>query len=87
MGPSWRGRSRVPTTREAELAKLIENTFRHVNIALVNEIAMFATDLGIDVWGALDAAANQTLRFHAVRPGSRGRRSLPSLGPQLLLGT
>src|SRR3954447_14122963 len=40
-------------TREAELTKLIENTFRHVNIALVNELAMFAGDLGIDVWQAI----------------------------------
>ena len=44
----------VPTkgTREAELTKLLENTFRHVNIALVNELAMFAGDLGIDIWEA-----------------------------------
>ena len=39
-------------TREAELTKLLENTFRHVNIALVNELAMFAADLDIDVWEA-----------------------------------
>jgi len=46
----------VSTTRVAELTKLLENTFRHVNIALVNEVAMFANDLGIDVWEVLGAA-------------------------------
>src|SRR4029079_13162518 len=40
----------VATTREAELVKLLENTFRHVNIALVNELAMFARDLDVDIW-------------------------------------
>jgi len=40
----------VGSPKEAELTKLLENTFRHVNIALVNELAMFAADLGIDVW-------------------------------------
>jgi len=42
--------------KEAELAKLLENTFRHVNIALVNEIAIFAHQLGVDIWEAIDAA-------------------------------
>ena len=37
----------APGTREAELAKLLENTYRHVNIALVNELAMFAAELGM----------------------------------------
>jgi UDP-N-acetyl-D-glucosamine dehydrogenase len=59
----------VETTREAELVKLIENTFRHVNIALVNEIAMFANDLGIDVWRALDAAATKPFGFMRFDPG------------------
>lgn len=45
----------VPTfsCKEAELAKLLENTFRHVNIALANELAVFAHDLGIDIRGAI----------------------------------
>ncbi len=59
----------VSTTREAELTKLLENTFRHVNIALVNELAMFASDLGIDVWEAIDAAATKPFGFMKFTPG------------------
>jgi UDP-N-acetyl-D-glucosamine dehydrogenase len=59
----------VSTPRAAELAKLIENTFRHVNIALVNEIAMFAAALGVDVWEALDAAATKPFGFMRFNPG------------------
>ena len=59
----------VRGTREAELAKLIENTFRHVNVALVNEIAMFAADLGVDVWEALDAAGTKPFGFMRFDPG------------------
>lgn len=54
---------------EAELAKIIENTFRHVNIALVNELAMFAHDLGIDVNDAIDAASTKPFGFMPFRPG------------------
>lgn len=56
-------------TREAELTKLLENTFRHVNIALVNEIAMFANDLDIDVWDAIDAASTKPFGFMPFTPG------------------
>jgi len=59
----------VPRPREAELAKLIENTFRHVNIALVNELAIFAADLGVDIWAALDAAATKPFGFMRFEPG------------------
>jgi UDP-N-acetyl-D-glucosamine dehydrogenase len=59
----------VRSPREAELAKLIENTFRHVNIALINEIAMFAHDLGIDVWEAIDAASSKPFGFMRFTPG------------------
>ena len=59
----------VATTKEAELAKLLENTFRHVNIALVNEIAVFAHELGVDVWNAIDAAATKPFGFLPFRPG------------------
>jgi UDP-N-acetyl-D-glucosamine dehydrogenase len=55
--------------REAELTKLIENTFRHVNVALVNEVAMFAADLGVDVWEALDAATTKPFGFMRFNPG------------------
>jgi UDP-N-acetyl-D-glucosamine dehydrogenase len=56
-------------TREAELTKLLENTFRHVNIALVNELAVYASDLGIDVWEAVDAASTKPFGFMPFRPG------------------
>ena len=59
----------VADTRTAELTKLLENTFRHVNIALVNELAMFAADLGIDVWEAIDAASTKPFGFMPFRPG------------------
>jgi UDP-N-acetyl-D-glucosamine dehydrogenase len=59
----------VGSPREAELAKLIENTFRHVNIALVNEVAMLAHDLGVDVWQAIDAAATKPFGFMKFTPG------------------
>lgn len=59
----------VRSTREAELTKLLENTFRHVNIALVNELAMFARDLGIDIWDAIDAAETKPFGFMPFRPG------------------
>ncbi|MDA8295339.1 MAG: nucleotide sugar dehydrogenase [Actinomycetota bacterium] len=59
----------VSRPREAELAKLIENTFRHVNIALVNEIAMFAHDLGVDIWEALDSASTKPFGFMRFNPG------------------
>ncbi|MCW2779517.1 MAG: UDP-glucose/GDP-mannose dehydrogenase [Frankiales bacterium] len=59
----------VPSPREAELAKLLENTFRHVNIALVNELAMFASDLGIDIWATIDAAATKPFGFLRFSPG------------------
>ena len=59
----------VSRPREAELAKLIENTFRHVNIALVNELAMFAAELGVDVWEALDAASSKPFGFMRFNPG------------------
>ncbi|MEO1063537.1 MAG: nucleotide sugar dehydrogenase [Actinomycetota bacterium] len=59
----------VPGCKEAELTKLIENTFRHVNIALVNELAMFANDLGIDVWESIDAASTKPFGFMRFTPG------------------
>jgi len=59
----------VGSTAEAELTKLLENTFRHVNIALVNELAMFARDLGVDIWSAIDAAATKPYGFMRFTPG------------------
>ncbi len=59
----------VSTPAVAELAKLLENTFRHVNIALVNELAVFAHELGIDVWEAIDAASTKPFGFMRFTPG------------------
>jgi nucleotide sugar dehydrogenase len=59
----------VSSPREAELTKLLENTFRHVNIALVNELAMYASDLGIDVWEAIDAASTKPFGYMRFTPG------------------
>ncbi len=61
----------VPTVglREAEFAKLLENTYRHVNIALINEMAVFCHEIGIDLWASIDAAATKPFGFEAFRPG------------------
>ncbi|MET8308622.1 nucleotide sugar dehydrogenase [Micromonospora sp. NPDC005173] len=59
----------VGSTRVAELTKLIENTFRQVNIALVNELAVLSHELGIDIWQAIDAAATKPFGFMSFRPG------------------
>ena len=56
-------------TREAETAKLLENTYRHVNIALVNEMAQFCHELGIDLWNAIDMAGTKPFGFQAFYPG------------------
>ncbi len=55
--------------KEAELAKLLENTFRHVNIALVNELAVFANELGINIWEVIDAASTKPFGFMRFVPG------------------
>jgi UDP-N-acetyl-D-glucosamine dehydrogenase len=59
----------VSGTRVAELTKLLENTFRHVNIALVNELAMFAEAMGIDVWEGIDAASTKPFGYLRFTPG------------------
>jgi UDP-N-acetyl-D-glucosamine dehydrogenase len=53
----------------AELAKVFENTFRHVNIALVNELGHLATTIGVDVWHTLDLAASKPFGFTKFLPG------------------
>ncbi len=60
---------RAKGTREAETAKLLENTYRHINIALVNEMARFCHDLGIDLWDVIRAAATKPFGFQAFYPG------------------
>src|ERR1700722_12954392 len=59
----------VSSPGEAELAKLIENTFRHVNIALMNELAMFGHELGVNVWEAIDAASTKPFGYMPFYPG------------------
>ena len=56
-------------TREAEMAKLLENTYRHVNIAMVNEMAQFCHELGIDLWNVIDLAKSKPFGFQAFYPG------------------
>jgi len=60
---------RTGGTREAELSKLLENTYRHVNIALMNEMAVFSHELGIDLWAAIEAAATKPFGYVAFYPG------------------
>ena len=60
---------KVSSPREAELAKLIENTYRHVNIALVNELAIYAHEMGIDIWEAIEAAASKPFGYQPFWPG------------------
>lgn len=59
----------VAGTREAEMAKLLENTFRHVNIALVNEMAVFCRELSIDLHEVIKAAATKPFGFMPFYPG------------------
>lgn len=59
----------VSGTREAEMTKLLENTYRHINIALVNEMAVFCHDLGINLWEVIDAARTKPFGFQAFYPG------------------
>ena len=75
---------RVSTARAAEMAKLLENTYRAVNIGLVNEMAQLAHELGIDIWEVIDAAATKPFGFQAFYPGPGvGGHCIP-LDPQYL---
>ena len=60
---------RVDSATEAELVKLLENTFRAVNIGLINEMAMIAHELGVDIWNVVDAAATKPYGFIPFYPG------------------
>src|ERR1700733_3482179 len=69
---------RVSTTEAAELTKLLENIFRSVNIALVNELAMLTDRMGIDIWEVVDAAATKPYGFMRFEPGpGMGGHCLP----------
>ena len=59
----------VSTPKEAEMTKLLENTFRHVNIALVNELAIFAHQLGVNIWESIEAASTKPFGFMKFTPG------------------
>src|SRR3974377_858043 len=59
----------VSSTRAAEMAKLLENIFRCVNIALVNELKMLSLRMGIDIWEVIDAAATKPFGFMPFYPG------------------
>jgi UDP-N-acetyl-D-glucosamine dehydrogenase len=59
----------VSSTRAAEMVKLLENTFRSVNIGLVNEVALMCGRLGVDVWEVIDAAASKPFGFMPFYPG------------------
>ena len=59
----------VTSTKSAELVKLLENTFRAVNIGLVNEVAIMCDKLGIDVWEVIEAAATKPFGFMPFYPG------------------
>lgn len=59
----------VSTTEAAELVKLLENTFRSVNIGLANEMAIVCDKLGVDVWEVIDAAATKPFGFMKFTPG------------------
>ncbi len=68
----------VSTPDAAELSKLLENIFRSVNIALVNELAMLCERLGIDIWEVVDAAASKPFGFMRFDPGpGMGGHCLP----------
>ncbi len=60
-------RARGP--REAETVQVLETNFRHVNIALVNEMAVLCHDLGVDLWDVIRCAETKPFGFHAFRPG------------------
>lgn len=59
----------VSSPAVAEMAKLLENTYRHVNIALANEMAILCDDLGLDVWEVIEAASTKPFGFEAFYPG------------------
>jgi UDP-N-acetyl-D-glucosamine dehydrogenase len=59
----------VSSAEAAEMAKLLENTFRMINIGLVNELAIMCERLGVDVWEVIDAAASKPFGFMKFTPG------------------
>jgi UDP-N-acetyl-D-glucosamine dehydrogenase len=69
---------RVSSPEAAEMSKLLENIFRSVNIAMVNELAMLADRMGLDIWEVIDAAATKPYGFMRFEPGpGMGGHCLP----------
>ena len=68
----------VSSTQVAEMVKLLENTFRMINIGLVNEMALMCDRMGINVWEVIDAAATKPFGFMPFYPGPGPRRALHS---------
>ena len=68
----------VSSTRAAEMTKLLENTFRHVNIALINEFGIFARELGVNVWEVIRAGVHEAVRIYAILSWPWRWRSLPA---------
>jgi UDP-N-acetyl-D-glucosamine dehydrogenase len=74
VAAEWYGKAinhihRVSSAEAAEMAKLLENTFRMVNIAMVNEMAIMCDRMGVDVWEVIDAAATKPFGFMKFTPG------------------
>ena len=74
MAEAWYAKAlktvvKVSSTEVAEMAKLLENTFRMINIGMVNELAIMCDRLGVDVWEVIDAAATKPFGFMKFTPG------------------
>ncbi len=67
---------RVSSTRVAEMTKLLENIYRCVNIALVNELKVLSLRMGVDIWEVIDAASTKPFGFHPFYPGPGTGRAL-----------
>jgi hypothetical protein len=74
---------RARSAREAEMTKLLENTYRHINIALVNEMAIFSHELGGGPAGRHPVRLHQAVRLPGLPPRARGRRPLHTDRPEL----
>lgn len=73
----------VSSPAVAEMEKILENTYRNVNIGLVNELAILCNRMGIDIWEVIDAAKTKALRLSGVLSRPRLGRPLHSAGPLL----
>ena len=69
----------VSSTQAAEMVKLLENTFRMINIWLVNEISLMCDRIGINVWEVIDAAATKPFGFMPFYPGPALLASISTL--------